>query len=373
MCEALDITPAQRRLCRERQKKQIQEKYRMLVHANNSITLTPLTKKEREEQDFERAIEARLIIDIGDSIVDVRSRSYYTETGIDRLILDRAIACCDDFDSKQGFVTTCFYRSKLYRGLLWADTYDSTLEKYKPEVIEFTAQLILSRLSSIVNSNLKKLEAEGLIKTRSYYTTKNDDEYEADDVKPIIKKALDELRLKTEYLAYQSPKICKEFLALRRQYFYEEHEDYIDKKHFTIIPVKKQYASELERIQDTSVWDDDRLSFEELQDILTAFLHAFRERLCYSIDVNCHTLQKRSKTVTMMQTYGKEIKEIVRAYCVYMPPSKSGQPELEFATLQKLRDYRALSKSPVEDDILSQYKTAEDWAYGLDDFEDDDI
>jgi len=68
MCEALDIKPAQRRLSRDRQKVRIQEKYQMVIHANNSITLTPLTKAEREEQDYKRAEEARLIIDIGDAI-----------------------------------------------------------------------------------------------------------------------------------------------------------------------------------------------------------------------------------------------------------------------------------------------------------------
>ena len=212
MCEALDIKPAQRRLSRDRQKERIQEKYQMVIHANNSITLTPLTKAEREEQDYKRAEEARLIIDIGDAIVDVRSRDYYAETGIDRLILDRAITCCNDFDSKQGFVTTCFYRSKLYRGLIWTTEYTDFLKKYDRTVVEFTAQLILARLSSIVNSRLKNLEAQGLIKTRSYYTDKGGGEYEADEVKPIIKKALDELELKSEYLAYQKPKALKAFL-----------------------------------------------------------------------------------------------------------------------------------------------------------------
>ena len=248
MCEALDIKPAQRRLSRDRQKERIQEKYRMVIHANNSITLTPLTKAEREEQDYKRAEEARLIIDIGDAIVDVRSRDYYAETGIDRLILDRAITCCNDFDSKQGFVTTCFYRSKLYRGLIWTTEYTDFLKKYDRTVVELTAQLILARLSSIVNSRLKNLEAQGLIKTRSYYTDKGGGEYEADEVKPIIKKALDELELKSEYLAYQKPKTLKAFLALRKQYFYETFEDYIDKKHFTITPIEKKYADELERV-----------------------------------------------------------------------------------------------------------------------------
>ena len=375
MCEALDIKPAQRRLSRDRQKERIQEKYRMVIHANNSITLTPLTKAEREEQDYKRAEDARLIIDIGDAIVDVRSRDYYAETGIDRLILDRAITCCNDFDSKQGFVTTCFYRSKLYRGLIWTTEYTDFLKKYDREVVEFTAQLILARLSSIVNSRLKNLEAQGLIKTRSYYTAKGGGEYEADEVKPIIKKALDELELKSEYLAYQKPKTLKAFLALRKQYFYETFEDYIDKKHFTITPIEKKYADELERVNAIYTQGDGHLELEEFQDILTAFLHAFRERLCYSIDKSRHTLKKRSRTSTMMQFYGEDIKEIVRAYCVYMPPRKRDQPELVFATLQELRDYRTLSMNSVEEDLSSKFRDTEteDWSAGLSDLEDDDL
>ena len=375
MCEALDIKPAQRRLSRDRQKERIQEKYRMVIHANNSITLTSLTKAEREEQDYKRAEEARLIIDIGDAIVDVRSRDYYAETGIDRLILDRAITCCNDFDSKQGFVTTCFYRSKIYRGLVWTTEYTDFLKKYKPEVVEFTAQLILARLSSIVNSRLKNLEAQGLIKTRSYYTDKGGGEYEADEVKPIIKKALDELELKSEYLAYQKPKTLKAFLALREQYFYETFEDHIDKKHFTITPIEKKYADELERVNDIYTQGDGRLELEEFQDILTAFLHAFRERLCYSIDKSRHTLKKRSRTSTMMQFYGEDIKEIVRAYCVYMPPVRADQPKLVFSTLQELRDYRAVSMASVEEDLLSKFRDTEteDWSAGLSDLEDEDL
>lgn len=375
MCEALDIKPAQRRLSRDRQKERIQEKYRMVIHANNSITLTPLTKAEREEQDYKRAEEARLIIDIGDAIVDVRSRDYYAETGIDRLILDRAITCCNDFDSKQGFVTTCFYRSKLYRGLIWTTEYTDFLKKYDRTVVEFTAQLILARLSSIVNSRLKNLEAQGLIKTRSYYTDKGGGEYEADEVKPIIKKALDELELKSEYLAYQKPKTLKAFLALRKQYFYETFEDYIDKKHFTITPIEKKYADELERVNAIYTQGDGRLELEEFQDILTAFLHAFRERLCYSIDKSRHTLKKRSRTSTMMQFYGEDIKEIVRAYCVYMPPVRADQPELVFSTLQELRDYRTLSMNSVEEDLLSKFRDTEteDWSAGLSDLEDEDL
>lgn len=375
MCEALDIKPAQRRLSRDRQKERIQEKYQMVIHANNSITLTPLTKAEREEQDYKRAEEARLIIDIGDAIVDVRSRDYYAETGIDRLILDRAITCCNDFDSKQGFVTTCFYRSKLYRGLIWAGECSESSKKYDPEVAEFTAELILARLSSIVNSQLRKLEAKGLIKTRSYYTDKSGGEYEADEVKPIIKKALDELQLKSEYLAYQKPKTCKEFLTLRNRYFQETFEDRIDKKHFTITPIEKKYADELERVNAIYTQGDGRLELEEFQDILTAFLHAFRERLCYSIDKSRHTLKKRSRTNTMMLFHGDEIKEIVRAYCVYTPPHKRDQPELVFSTLQELRDYRALSMNSVEEDLFSKFRDTEpeDWSAGLSDLEDEDL
>ena len=117
------------------------------------------------------------------------------------------------------------------------------------------------------------------------------------------------------------------------------------------------------------------MELEEFQDILTAFLHAFRERLCYSIDKSRHTLKKRSRTSTMMQFYGEDIKEIVRAYCVYMPPVRADQPELVFSTLQELRDYRTLSMNSVEEDLLSKFRDTEteDWSAGLSDLEDEDL
>ena len=77
----------------------------------------------------------------------------------------------------------------------------------------------------------------------------------------------------------------------------------------------------------------------------------------------------------MMLFHGDEIKEIVRAYCVYMPPHKRDQPELVFSTLQELRDYRALSINSVEEDLFSKFRDTEteDWSAGLSDLEDEDL
>ncbi|MEI3330313.1 MAG: hypothetical protein V8R27_01295 [Oscillospiraceae bacterium] len=89
MCEALGIVPAPRGTKREKQKQQIAETYKVEVHANNSITLTPLSKQQKETIAYDKAVENGYIIDIDDAVFDVRFRDAYTYTGIDRLVLDR--------------------------------------------------------------------------------------------------------------------------------------------------------------------------------------------------------------------------------------------------------------------------------------------
>ena len=110
----------------------------------------------------------------------MRLRDAYTYTGIDRLVLDRIQSSIEGVSSKQGLVTKCFARSKVYKELLWKR---GTLaeDTYSKEAVVSAGNLILARLTAVVNSSLNRLEKQQRIKIRQYYVTKESSEYEVED------------------------------------------------------------------------------------------------------------------------------------------------------------------------------------------------
>lgn len=340
MCEALEIVPAPRGTKREKQKQQIAESYKIEIHANNSITLTPLSKQQKEAIAYDEAVKNGYIIDIDDAVFDVRLRDAYTYTGIDRLVLDRIQSSIEGVSSKQGLVTKCFARSKVYKELLWKR---GTLaeDTYSKEAVVSAGNLILARLTAVVNSSLNRLEKQQRIKIRQYYVTKEGSEYEVEDVRPIIKKALEQCQFRSEYVAFQNEENAKRFIAVRNELFYDEFREHLKKKIFDVQPDEPVYNSEGERATAMAERANETLSNQDIQEILVKFFMVFRKRVCSGIDRDCRTLRhKRSKTKDKICAHSKEVKDIINTYCAYMTTPRDVGDTQTFYTLDELLAYR---------------------------------
>lgn len=115
LCAALGIVPAPRGPQREAQKQEVQKLYQMSVRANNSIDLLRIPVKEAERQ---KKLDRGQIRVIDGMEVDLGSNLLYKNTCIDQLILFRALTTANRTNTKEGFVTSCFDRTKFFRELL---------------------------------------------------------------------------------------------------------------------------------------------------------------------------------------------------------------------------------------------------------------
>ena len=320
MCEALGIVPAPRGTKREKQKQQIAETYKVEVHANNSITLTPLSKQQKETIAYDKAVENGYIIDIDDAVFDVRFRDAYTYTGIDRLVLDRIQSSIEGVRSKQGLVTKCFARSKVYKELLWKR---GTLaeDTYSKEAVVSAGNLILARLTAVVNSSLNRLEKQHRIKIRQYYVTKEGSEYEVEDVRPIVKKTLEQCQFRSEYVAFQNEENARRFIAVRNELFYDEFREHLKKKIFDVQPDEPVYNSEGER---ATAMAELIKQYEQLLKGEEPTVEKFAYQLAYNVIPHVDVFTENGYTKEEMKMYNETRKIMhsdieVSATCVRVP------------------------------------------------------
>ena len=97
--------------------------------------------------------------------------------------------------------------------------------------------LVIDRLNAMVNTLLKRYEEKGYIQTEHFYELKNIGVAWVEDVQPSVDRALKELGLKSEYMAYKSKERRNEFIGLRDRYYKEESGKEIAGKRFCIEPL----------------------------------------------------------------------------------------------------------------------------------------
>ena len=269
LCAALEITPASRGKQREAQKQDIQKMYRMTVHKNNSILLERITKESRAQEDHRHKVESGQIKVIDGREVDLGSNLLYQDTHIDQLILFRAFGAEDKINTKEGFVISCFDRTKLFKELLKRNGLECA--KYSAESLQLAHELIVSRLYAMVNARLTRFEKNGYIRIDRYYLLKGNYEASIEEVQPSVDKALKKMGFKSEFQAYLSKERREQFLELRNDFYHEETGDSILCKRFEIHPLVpiEEACGEDDLVPD--------LSNKDIQIILTAFFDIFRE------------------------------------------------------------------------------------------------
>lgn len=337
MCTALEIAPASRGKQREAQKQDIQKMYRMTVHKNNSILLERITKESRAQEDHQRKIESGQIKAIDGREVDLGSNLLYQDTHIDQLILFRAYGAEDKINTKEGFVISCFDRTKLFKELLKRNGLECA--KYSVESLQLAHELIISRLYAMVNTRLNRFAQKGYIQIDRYYRLKGNYEASIEEVQPSVDKALKEMGLKSEFQAYISKERRERFLELRNDYYREETGDSILCKRFEIHP--------LVPIEEACEDDEEvpNLSNKDIQIILTSFFDIFREKAIYDIDCQLNTKFWKPGTSKATKDRAKhlkvcveEVKKIVRVYCAYMNNPLHDEPQA-FYSLDELQEY----------------------------------
>ena len=334
MCAALGIDPAPRGDKREAQKRDIQKTYRMTVQKNNSIDLERITKDMRKQEERQRRMEKGQIKVIDGREVDLESNLLYQDTHIDQLILFRAYGAEDKINTKEGFVISCFDRTKLFKELLKRDGLECS--KYSAASLQLAHELIISRLYAMVNTRLARFEKSGYIRIDRYYLLKGNYEASIEEVQPSVNKALKEMGLKSEFQAYISKERRDQFLELRNDFYYEETGDSILCKRFEIHPLVpiEEACGEDDLVPD--------LSNKDIQIILTAFFDVFRERALYSIDRLAAARIWKNKADKARnenwEKYQEEVKEIVRTYCAYMNNPLHDEPQA-FYSIDELQEY----------------------------------
>lgn len=334
LCAALEITPASRGKQREAQKQDIQKMYRMTVHKNNSILLERITKESRAQEDHRHKVESGQIKVIDGREVDLGSNLLYQDTHIDQLILFRAFGAEDKINTKEGFVISCFDRTKLFKELLKRNGLECA--KYSAESLQLAHELIVSRLYAMVNARLTRFEKNGYIRIDRYYLLKGNYEASIEEVQPSVDKALKKMGFKSEFQAYLSKERREQFLELRNDFYHEETGDSILCKRFEIHPLVpiEEACGEDDLVPD--------LSNKDIQIILTAFFDIFREKALYDIDKLAAARIWKNKTDRTRnekwQKYQKEVKEIVRTYCAYMNNPLHDEPQA-FYSIDELQEY----------------------------------
>lgn len=338
LCAALDIDPAPRGQEREKQKRSIAKLYQMDVHANNSIDLTRIPQKKATRQD---KLDQGQIRVIDGREVDLGSNLLYQDTCIDQLILYRALMAKDRIDTKEGFVISCFDRTKFFRELLDRDSLESG--NYSVESIHLVHELVVSRLFAMVNTRLARFEEKGYIRTRRYYLLKGNSEASIEEVQPYVNQALKEMKLKREFQAYANKDCREKFLDLRSSLYERNGGRPIISKKFHIEPLIHLEARDSYEDEDGMVIAD--LTNKDIQIILTSFFDIFREKAIY--DFEKKTNPKNAKTRVSLdyireckfrKEHFEEVAEIVNTYCAYMnrPINDIAQA---FYSIKELEEY----------------------------------
>ena len=366
MCKALEIEPAPRGTKRETQKQELQKTYRMTVQKNGSIDLERITKEQRA---YEEKVKREQIKVIDGREVDLGSNLCYRDTYIDEYILYRALNASGRTDTKQGFLIFCFDRTKFFRELLRRDSLECA--DYSKESLHLVHDLVIDRLNAMVNTLLKRYEEKGYIQTEHFYELKNIGVAWVEDVQPSVDRALKELGLKSEYMAYKSKERRNEFIGLRDRYYKEESGKEIAGKRFCIEPLIELGSEAAEKEGITA------LTNKDIQIILTRFFDIFREKAIYDIDQELAQTWETHKIGSpararkrSLREHEDEVKEIIRTYCAYMNTPFQG-PQQAFYSIEELEDYygsnadfsTALSHGPIDQEDLRKFEEGDTLAW----------
>lgn len=338
LCAALAIKPAPRGPEREKQKKSIAKLYQMDVRANNSIDLTRIPQEKATRQD---KLDRGQIRVIDGREVDLGSNLLYQDTHIDQLILFRALMAKDRIDTKEGFVISCFDRTKFFRELLDRDSLESG--NYSVDSIHLVHDLVVSRLFSMVNTRLARFEKKGYIRTRRYYLLKGDDEASIEEVQPYVNQALKEMGLKSEFQAYVNKDRRDEFLDLRSCLYQENGGKAIIGKKFHIEPLIDLQPWETYEDEDGTIIAS--LTNKDIQIILTSFFDIFREKAVYDFEKTTRPKEgKQGFSLKQMEErkrrkeHFEEVAKIINTYCAYM--NKPADDEAQaFYSIKELEEY----------------------------------
>lgn len=340
LCAALGIVPAPRGPQREAQKQEVQKLYQMAVRANNSIDLMRIPVKEAERQ---KKLDRGQIRVIDGMEVDLGSNLLYKNTCIDQLILFRALTTANRTNTKEGFVTSCFDRTKFFRELLTRGALDPEAKKYSVESMNIVHELVVSRLYSMVNTRLKRFEEKEYIQLRRFYLLGNKDEASVEEVQPYVELALREMGLKTEFQAYASKQTREKFLELRSEYYKRDYGEKILCKRFIIEPLL-----ELD-VQEFYVGCDDTIVYltnRDIQIILTSFFDIFREKAIFDFERSIkpklgkgRPSRKQKVMRQVKKEHIEEVKEIINTYCAYMNTPHIKEKPRSFYSIEELADY----------------------------------
>lgn len=340
LCAALDMVPAPKGPKREAQKQEIQRLYQMSVRANNSIDLVRIPVKEIERQ---KKLDRGQIRVIDGMEVDLGSNLLYKNTCIDQLILFRALTTADRTNTKEGFVTSCFDRTKFFRELLTRGALDPEAKKYSVESMNIVHELVVSRLYSMVTTRLRRFEEKEYIQLHRFYLLGNDGEASVEEVQPYVELALREMGLKTEFQAYANKQTREKFLELRSDYYQRDCGEKILCKRFIIEPLLEL------NVQEFYVGCDDTIVYltnRDIQIILTSFFDIFREKAIFDLERSIKPQLGKgrpSKKQEMMRQIKKEhieeVKEIINTYCAYMNTPLKKEDRKAFYSIEELADY----------------------------------
>lgn len=340
LCAALDIVPAPRGSKREAQKQKIQAMYQMTVQPNNSIDLQRIPVKQAERQ---KKLDHGQIRIIDGMEVDLGSNLVYKHTCIDQLILFRALTTQDRTNTKEGFVISCFDRTKLFRELLARGALLSETQKYSVESMNLVHELVVSRLYSMVNTRLSRYEEKEYIRLQRFYLLKSGEEASIEEVQPYVDKALHEMKLKTEFQAYANKATREKFLELRSSYYEEDYKEKILCKRFVIEPLLDLDVGDFYTGYDDAIVG---LTNRDIQIILTSFFDIFREKAIFDFE-NSTKLKlgkgRPSKKQMMLSSLSKEqveeVKEIINTYCAYVNTPLKKEDQQAFYSIEELADY----------------------------------
>ena len=328
LCEALGITPAPRGERREQQKKEIQETYRMTVQANHSIDLE---RRDKKEEAHRQKLDSGQIRVIDGREVDLGSNRLYQDTSIADLILYRALTAEGKISTKEGFLLSCFERTRFFRELLTRG--GSACAQFSLESLHLAHELVIRRLYAMVNGQLRQFENQGWIRCDRYYLLKGNDEAELEEVRPAVEAALRAMGLRREFQAFTDRERRDRFIHLRNRIFQDMTGKEILCKRFEITPlIPPEHENYLV------------LTNKDIQIILTCFFDVFREKVCYDIDRarrsrfgKCSSLSRMQRQ-RHLEACAEEVKEIVQTYCAYVNKPLHDEPTA-FYSIQELQDY----------------------------------
>ena len=329
LCELLNIEPAKRGAEKQAQIKEIKKTHCLVKHRNGSFTISPKASEEKPKEEGQVAI-------IDGTEVDLKNTKNFANTGIYDYIDYKLITNADyrqtRKDTKQALVTECFCRSKLFKELLDKNNYE-LLKKYNKIALEAVNKYAISRLSALVDSEIKKLEKSGLIVQDSYYIDKDKCRINIaeDKQKELEQKALSDVHCVTSYQACSHPSTKQRFINARNKYIQEET---------GITPIAKKFHvnfSDSIKEEDYDRYKDNfYIGAQESQIILTKFFNVFRAKLCFDLK------RKNAKGEYVEKITGfdsnLEAIKIIEEYCAYMttPSLSSFEAPVAFYNLNDI-------------------------------------